>query len=230
MQMLRGQMWACLAQSAALGALLICWTTRCGVAQQAPPRYEPPVCRLDTRESAEGFGGQIADPTGAPVPGALVLLESASSGRREYTKSDADGCYFFHAEEGSYEVHGKSSGFRIPPVAVQFHRGETTRYDLSAVVGTFSGVYVTPVRPPAFLGICVVTPQGLPPETAPEFSIAGEGSASHLQADEWGCLEQEVPRGTYRVTVDVAGFRRSKLRLDLDGKPKAKTVTLVPSP
>ena len=75
-----------------------------------------------TAASSGGIHGQIADPTGAVIPGANVVILSSAGKVAGKTKSDSSGAYAVHGlAPGTYSVWVTAQGFaayRVPNIVV----------------------------------------------------------------------------------------------------------------
>ena len=83
------------------------------------------------------LAGTVADPTGAVVPGAEVIVTNEATGAVRTTTTGADGKYLFtQMAPGTYKVEVKSTGFKAAQaVKVAVPISVTTRFDVMLAVG-----------------------------------------------------------------------------------------------
>lgn len=68
--------------------------------------------RLALSQQLSSLSGTVTDPTGAVIPNATVVLESAERGLKRATVSDSEGRYAFpQIQPGTYKITGKAAGF-----------------------------------------------------------------------------------------------------------------------
>jgi outer membrane cobalamin receptor len=86
--------------------------------------------------------GRVIDPSNAPVPGAVVLLRSASGLVRQ-ALSRTDGSYaFVDVPPGPYVIGAAADGFRAEPVAVTALAGETVSADIRLTLAALTDAVV----------------------------------------------------------------------------------------
>ena len=86
--------------------------------------------------------GRVLDPSGAPVPGAVVTLRPASGLVRQ-APSRADGGYaFIDVPPGSYLIGAAADGFRAEPVLVAMATGETVNADIRLTLAALTDAVV----------------------------------------------------------------------------------------
>lgn len=85
--------------------------------------------------------GTVVDDTGAPVPGALILLESKAQPKPLQTVSDAQGRYhFFNVPIGEYTVTTSLSGFSSHKATLDVRLGSQLTHNAKLSVGSVTEV------------------------------------------------------------------------------------------
>lgn len=80
--------------------------------------------------------GQVADQSGAIVPGALITAHNLLTGVDQSTKANRSGIYQFPVlSPGSYQVTARMNGFRNTQSTLQVLVGNTVSQDLKLLVG-----------------------------------------------------------------------------------------------
>lgn len=81
--------------------------------------------------------GRVSDAAGAPAPGVAVVLKNTETGlKREYTSSE-NGLFVFPAlPPGSYELSAVKAGFSPLSAGLRVYSSQTTTQNLSLKVGT----------------------------------------------------------------------------------------------
>ena len=80
--------------------------------------------------------GQVADQSGAIVPGALITAHNLLTGVDQSTKTNRSGIYQFPVlSPGSYQVTARMNGFRNTQSTLQVLVGNTVSQDLKLLVG-----------------------------------------------------------------------------------------------
>jgi hypothetical protein len=76
--------------------------------------------------------GTVADPTGAVIPGAAVVLRNAASGAQTTAQSGADGSYtFVNVVPGSYEIAVTMQGFQpFHDLGIDIAGADSLRFDV----------------------------------------------------------------------------------------------------
>jgi len=82
------------------------------------------------------LSGRVTDPSGAIVPGALVVVRNLATGVQQSAETSHDGLYRFPVVmPGSYSVTASLKGFRDVQVLVQVRVGNTSSQDIKLQVG-----------------------------------------------------------------------------------------------
>ena len=102
-------------------------------------------------QSLSAVTGEVLDPTGQRIVGALVVLELASGARLE-TNSDVNGEFrFAEVAAGTHQVRAASVGFSAASVGVDVEAGSSRHVTLVlALDGITSQITVTAPRPHAY--------------------------------------------------------------------------------
>jgi hypothetical protein len=109
------------------------WLAFAAASLLAPPSSSAQV-------SSGGIVGLVRDPGGAPLPGAAVVVENESTGRRRSTMTEADGGFLMSAlPPGRYRLRATLDGFQqLVRGGVQVATGETVRVELDLRLGAVS--------------------------------------------------------------------------------------------
>lgn len=123
-------------------------------------RSDPTVSRGSTLEfsltanvpSSAELSGQITDPRGEPLEGAIVTLTSELTNQKRSIKSDKQGRYrFIVSEFGRYSLKVTLDYFGPYQQELALHSGDGLRHDISLTPGGLVGVIVIePVRGKGF--------------------------------------------------------------------------------
>ena len=132
--------WKC-GRIAAAGAVLIAgfalMIANPAVAQSHAPA-NPPGAAQNGAASTGGIRGQVADPSGAVIPGATVVVMTTSGKVAGKTTSDADGAFSIHGlPAGTYSVTATAQGFaafRAPNIVVSAGQMKTVNPALAIAV------------------------------------------------------------------------------------------------
>jgi len=101
--------------------LFVCSTIFCAAVAQA-------------QASKAGLMGLVADPSGRPVSGALVLLEDELTGNHVQTQSGVDGRYSFELAPGKYRMKVTFSGFEPWTEEVTVEAGHSQTLDVKLAI------------------------------------------------------------------------------------------------
>jgi len=99
---------------------------------------------------SSSISGTVADPTGAAIPGATIVLKDLVTGENHNSVSDAAGTYTFSVTSGRYEVQITSTGFKVfQRGPLQVSDGTTFRLDAVLTVDSAGTVVEVSADAPA---------------------------------------------------------------------------------
>src|SRR5262245_23374950 len=81
--------------------------------------------------------GQVADPSGLPIPGAIIIVKSTETGITATTVTDSSGTYSIpNLLASTYQVTARKDGFQTLTVrGIQLLSAQTLRQDVNLQVG-----------------------------------------------------------------------------------------------
>lgn len=84
--------------------------------------------------------GTVADPTGAVIPNAAVVLTNLSTDHQQLSKANSDGIYLFgNLGVGKYSLKVTSNGFRVTTIGgIVVNAGQTVTENVTLSVGSAS--------------------------------------------------------------------------------------------
>jgi hypothetical protein len=170
---------------------------------------------------------QIADPAGAPIPGALIEVRSTESTCAWIVKSGSDGRAVTNVFPGSYELTVIMQGFATAKQRIEV-QSEGQVINIVLKVGSCSGCVevvqgVSNVQPAVTIKIVDKRGRPIPGALARLDEVNGISNARGL-ALLWGLMAP----GNHELTVIGEGFRTAKRHLVMEKTPQKLKIILKP--
>ena len=197
-----------------IAAILLAASTP-GVAQTQAPQSKPALF----------IKGTVRDPTGAPIPGATVILEEKTRSESVEGKTLTDGTFSFLAlKGGTYIVRVTMAGFRqAASEPMQVSLGDRKQVDFTLKIADVSGpVAVRPSPAPAQAAPGPQKPSQMEFSDAPNFTVAGvtDWSNAGLHASETNARTSEA------LNKDMAALKSRTAEGEAGEKPKQHAAPL----
>ena len=107
--------------------------------------------RTLTVASSGELSGQITDPNGQPIAGAILTLTSVRTNQKRTIKSDKKGNYHFIVSDfGAYSLKVSADHFNPYEQEFALHSGDGLRLDITMEVGVLGVIVIEPVRGKGF--------------------------------------------------------------------------------
>ena len=181
-----------------------------GLALAVPVAATLPSAMVYAQTSAS-LTGTVADPHGAPLPGAAVSVRNEASGATQKATSDSTGKYAFaNLAPGKYTVQVDAAGFATSQTAVQVAAGQATDVPVKLALGNVSEEITVEASEANSVAGALAPMDALLAETSARTEITQTMISNFMSpVADYGEAVQMAP-STFTLSSDGVGLGQSK--------------------